>query len=62
MFDKIKQAPAAVKNFVMEHKTTVAVLATATLGLALNRAALNSHNEFLKEHDLYDSYYHSEEE
>lgn len=62
MFDKIKQTPAAVKKFVVEHKTAVTVAITTTVCLALNRAALNSHNEFLKEHELYDTYYQSEEE
>lgn len=57
MNEKIAQAKASVKEFVVKHKTTLAVAATATICLAANRAALKTHNDFLKEHDLYDEYY-----
>lgn len=54
---RYNKARDAVTKFVREHKTKLAVVATATVCLALNRAALKSHNDFLKEHDLYDEYY-----
>lgn len=49
--------PTRVKNFVRRHKTAIAVTTTAALCLVLNRMALASHDEFLKEKGLYDEYY-----
>lgn len=51
-----------VMKFVRRHKTAIAVTATATICLALNRIALKQHDEFLKEHDLYDEFYTPEDE
>jgi hypothetical protein len=58
--NKVQQTAAAAKKFVVRHKTAVAV-ATASVCVALNRVALKQHNDFLKEHDLYDEFYASEE-
>ena len=55
MFEKTK---TSVKNFVEEHKTAIAVATTATICLVINRIALSQHDEFLKEHDLYNEFYH----
>ena len=57
MNEHIENAVASTKDFVSRHKTKLAVIATATICLALNRAALSQHNDFLKEHDLYDEFY-----
>lgn len=59
MFDKAK---TSVKKFVAEHKTAIAVTTTATVCLVLNRVALAQHDDFLKEHGLYDEYYNGTEE
>jgi hypothetical protein len=59
--NKVQQTAAAAKKFVVRHKTAVAVVATASVCVALNRVALQQHNDFLKEHDLYDEFYASEE-
>ena len=53
----VKKVAAATKNFVVAHKTGIALVAGTAIGLAVNRAAIKSHNEFLKEHDLYDTFY-----
>lgn len=55
--NRIEKATASTKNFVVRHKTAVAVTATVLVLQACNRAALNQHNEFLKEHDLYEKFY-----
>jgi len=51
----------SLKLFVEEHKVGLAVMATFTVTavacLALNRVALTQHNDFLKEHDLYEEFY-----
>jgi len=46
-----------VKNFVERHKVSITMVATSTVWYAINRAALSQHDEFLKEHDLYDEFY-----
>lgn len=60
--NQLKKAVATSKKFVADHKVAIAVTATAVTCLAINRLALKQHNEFLKEHDLYDSYYALDEE
>lgn len=52
---EIKKTP--VRDFVNRHKVAIAVTATAATCLVLNRIALKQHDEFLKEHDLYDEFY-----
>jgi hypothetical protein len=59
----IKQKLVSAKNIVVSHKTeilgtTVAVLAAAVV---TQRIGLKQHNDFLKENDLYDTYYSVEE-
>jgi hypothetical protein len=54
-----KKTLVSTKNFVRRHQTqiliTTTVVATAiALGM---KKGLNEHDEFLKEHDLYDEYY-----
>ena len=45
------------KKFVARHKVAIAITGTALTCLAINRLALKDHNNFLKEHDLYDLLY-----
>lgn len=59
MFEK---ATASVKQFVVKHKTTIAVATTATVCLVINRVALTQHDDFLKERGLYNEFYHDIEE
>jgi len=60
--NKLKKATASTKKFVADHKVAIAVTATAVTCLAINRMALKTHNEFLKEHDLYDTFYDIDED
>jgi hypothetical protein len=55
--NRIHQTAVSTKNFVVRHKTAVAVAATVLVLQAANRKALNQHDEFLKEHDLYEQFY-----
>lgn len=61
MNQKLAAVAASAKNVVVRHKTkiavTAAVVATATVSIALNRSAIKQHDDFLKEHDLYDKFY-----
>jgi hypothetical protein len=52
---------ARAKRFVVRHKTKIAVIATATVCLAVNQIAVKQHDDFLKEHDLYDAFYTPED-
>lgn len=54
---RLARARASIKNFVEEHKVAIAVTATSTACLALNRVALKQHDEFLKEKGLYEEFY-----
>lgn len=45
------------KTFVQKHKTALAVVATTIVCAAIAKKGLEQHNEFLKEHDLYDTFY-----
>ncbi len=52
-----KNIARKAKNFVVRHKTGLAVAATAGICLALNRVALKQHDEFLAEKGLLEEYY-----
>jgi hypothetical protein len=55
----IKKIAAAPKNFVVKHKTAilVTVAVTSVAAAVTFRTGLVQHDEFLKEHDLYDTFY-----
>jgi len=59
----MKKQIASVKKFWADNKTKI--LATTTVLSVLvavgMRAGLDQHDEFLKEHDLFDEYYRPEE-
>lgn len=60
MRDKI----ASVRNFVKRHKTqllTTGLLVTTSIAVA-QHYGIKDMNEFLKEHDLFDTYYALDEE
>lgn len=55
---------ASVQNFVKRHKTqllTTGLLVTTSVAVA-QHYGIKDLNEFLKEHDLYDTYYAQYEE
>lgn len=58
----MKDKLAAAKNFVADHKTALAVTATAAICIAINRMVLKQHDDFLREHDLYDAFHTMTEE
>lgn len=58
----MKRSIVSVKKFVNNHKTGIAVATTATLCLALEMHVVRLHNDFLKEHDLFDKFYALDEE
>jgi hypothetical protein len=61
--DPVTETPVnRFKNFVARHRVALAVTATAVTCLALNQHAIRSHNEFLREHDLYNEFYTPEDE
>lgn len=50
---KINSAAATIRK----HRAKIAVVATATTLIYLNRKRVQQLNEFLEEHDLTDAYY-----
>lgn len=61
--NRIKPAVRTVRNSVAANKTrilgTVAVVSTTVA--VLQRVGLNQHDEFLKEHGLFDAFYTPED-
>lgn len=53
----VKTKAVAAKKFVEDHKTKIAVVATAAPLLALVVRNQKVFNEFLKENDLFDKFY-----
>jgi hypothetical protein len=51
------KAATSTKKFVIKHKTAITVVATSAVWYTINRAAVNQHDDFLKEHDLYEEFY-----
>jgi len=52
-----KLALLRAKMFVQRHRVAFAIGGTAATCLTLNRIALQQHDDFLKEKDLYDEFY-----
>lgn len=59
--DKIKKIGRSSKKFVADHKVGIAVAATTLVCYKLHRTVVHGWNDFLKEHDLYDTYYTPED-
>lgn len=55
----MKDKLASAKNYVVAHKTTIKTVAlTVTAVVAvIEQVSLRQHDAFLKEHNLYDTYY-----
>jgi hypothetical protein len=55
--EKIKKIGRSTKKFVEDHKVGIAVICTAAVLIKVNRMALKDHDDFLKDHDLYEKFY-----
>lgn len=53
----VKLIAARSWNFVADNAPLILVTVAATAVIVSQRQGLESHNEFLKEHDLYDTFY-----
>lgn len=55
---------ATVKNFVVRNQTKilVTVAAVATTATVIQQIGIKQHNDFLKEHDLYEEFYALDED
>jgi hypothetical protein len=53
----MKNKIRTTKNFVSKHKTALAVGATAGVCLAIHMDRVRAFNEFLTEHELFDTFY-----
>jgi hypothetical protein len=62
MNTKVKKAAVSTKNFVKKHRVAIAITGTSAAWFAINRFALNQHDEFLKEKGLYEEFYTPEDE
>ncbi len=61
MKNKLTSAKNATVNFARRHRTAITVVATATPLIVLQVKIAEKHNEFLKEHNLFDEYYETGE-
>lgn len=60
MSEQPKQSRLApVKNFVVKHQTKILITTTvlSTTAAVVMRTGLKQHNDFLKEHGLYEQFY-----
>lgn len=57
MFDTVKQSVKSTTNFVRRHRVALAVVATTTVCVAVNRQAVMQYEQFLRDHGLYDEFY-----
>lgn len=55
--NKIKKVARSTKNFVVNHKAAIACVGL----IALHVNVVAKHNQFLKEHDLFDEFYKLED-
>lgn len=57
-----KNPVTPVVKFVAKHRVALAVTATAIVMAKLNQSVIQQHNDFLKEHNLYETFYTPTEE
>lgn len=57
----MKNCADKTKKFVVKHKTALAVTGTVVICLYLNHLSLKDHNNFLKDHDLFNTFYEIED-
>ena len=60
--ETVKKAVASTKKFVYRHRVAIAVTITTAICLKLQAEVVEDHNNFLKEHDLYEKFYTSTDE
>ena len=60
--EPIKKVARRTKKFVQDHKVAITAVTVGALALKLNKMALKSHDDFLKDHNLYETYYTPEDE
>lgn len=60
----MKQQIASVKAFVQRNERKILVTTTivATTGMVIMRTGLKQHDDFLREHGLYDQFYAKDED
>lgn len=56
----MNQLASAAKKFVVNNKTALVVTAVALTGAYVMRKALEQHNDFLKENDLFEKFHSAE--
>jgi hypothetical protein len=56
------EKPRRLRKFVKKHKVAITVIVTSVVWIKLNKVALAQHNDFLKEHGLYDEFYSPSDE
>lgn len=60
--NRIKKKVVATKDFVAKHRVAIAVVGTSIVWIKIMATAAEQHNEFLKEHGLYEKFYDTGEE
>lgn len=60
----MKKQIESTKAFLVKHKDRILITTTvlSTAAVVGMKIGLNQHDDFLKEHDLYDAFYNPEEE
>jgi hypothetical protein len=53
----VKKIASAAKKFVVANKVELAVATTLAVCVVVHCRIIKEHNDFLKEHDLFDAYY-----
>lgn len=48
---------AASKKFVTDHKVAITIVTTTAVVLAIERIGFKQHDDFLREHGLYEEFY-----
>jgi hypothetical protein len=59
--ETLKKTVASTKKFIYTHRVAIAVTLTTALCLKMHTDTISDHNDFLKEHDLFETYYHMNE-
>lgn len=57
----MKKIMSTTKDFVLSHKKALIVTTGLTAVILVQRSGINSLNEFLKENNLFDTYYKLED-
>jgi hypothetical protein len=60
LMNTARKVVSSTKKFVYTHRIAVAVALTAVLVAKANNTALQQRDDFLKEHDLYETFYNTE--